>query len=108
MVCNARFEIIAFTMNCGGSAHNRQAYAASGFDKLLRTLPEGFYILGDKAYLPSDKMLVPFHPKRRKTAAMLTYNSHQAHCRSAIDETFGILVRRWREGGREGWDEGLG
>ncbi|CAN0074535.1 unnamed protein product, partial [Laminaria digitata] len=88
VICNARSEVTAWTMNCPGSVNNRQAFQYSGFHKLLVTLPEGFYILGDKAYLPSDRVLVPFYPYRRKTASMMKYNSHQAQCRGAIDDTF--------------------
>ncbi|CAN0478719.1 unnamed protein product, partial [Ascophyllum nodosum] len=37
--------------------NDRTAFSCSGFSKLLRDLPEGFYILGDAAYPPSDRVL---------------------------------------------------
>ena len=58
--CNANYEIIAYTMNCPGSRNDRTAFKASGFEAVLSDLPPGYFILGDAAYSPSDRVLVPY------------------------------------------------
>lgn len=79
-------------MNCRGSQNDRTAFSCSGFSKLLRDLPEGFYILGDAAYPPSDRVLVPF-PGTSLDTWQDSYNFYQSQCRIAIEQAFGIMVR---------------
>ncbi|CAM9564571.1 unnamed protein product, partial [Ectocarpus fasciculatus] len=59
-ICNANYQTIAWTMNCPGSQNDRTAFKFSGFPKLLKDVPPGYYILGDAAYPASDRVLVPF------------------------------------------------
>ena len=78
-------------MNCPGSQNDRTAFKFSGFHKLLESIPDGYYILGDAAYPASDKVLVPF-PGTKLSASQDAYNFYQSQCRMAIEQTFGILV----------------
>lgn len=90
-ICDADYKIIMWTMNCPGSQNDRTALKFSGFPKLLRNTPAGYYILGDAAYPASDSVLVPF----LGTALSLSqdaFNFFQSQCRIAIEQTFGIMV----------------
>lgn len=91
-ICDAQYRIIAWTMNCPGSQNDRTAFKFSGFDTLLRDLPDGFFILGDAAYPASDRVLVPF-PGSGLTLSQDAYNYFQSQCRMTIEQTFGIMVR---------------
>lgn len=78
-------------MNSPGSQNGRTAFKFSGFDKLLKELPEGFFIMVDAAYPASDRVLVPF-PGTNLSTSQDAYNFYQSQCRMAIERTFGILV----------------
>eukprot|EP00903_Cladosiphon_okamuranus_P007965 g7688.t1 len=93
-VCDAEYRIIAWTMNCPGSQNDRTAFKFSGFDKLLTELPDGFFIMGDAAYPASDRILVPF-PGTNLSTSQDAFNFYHSQCRMAIEQTFGIMVRRW-------------
>ncbi|CAN0445975.1 unnamed protein product, partial [Ectocarpus sp. 12 AP-2014] len=93
-VCDAQYRIIAWTMNCPGSQNDRTAFTVSGFEKLLADLPEGHFVVGDAAYPASDRVLVPF-PGTSLSASQDACNYYVSQCRMAIEQTFGILVRRW-------------
>ena len=78
-------------MNCPGSQNDRTAFKFSGFHKLLEDIPDGYYFLADAAYPASDKVLVSF-PGTKLSASQDAYNFYQSQCRTAIEQTFGVLV----------------
>ena len=92
-MCNANYEIIAYTMNCPGSRNDRTAFKASGFEAVLSDLPPGCFILGDAAYPPSDRVLVPY-PGTKLSASQDAFNFYQSQCRISIEQTFGIIMVR--------------
>lgn len=79
-------------MNCLGNQNDRTAFKFSGFHKLFKDIPDGYYILSDAAYPAPDKVLVPF-PGTNLSPSQDSYNSYQSQARMAIEQTFGILVR---------------
>ncbi|CAB1107655.1 unnamed protein product [Ectocarpus sp. CCAP 1310/34] len=93
-VCNARYEIIAWTMNCPGSCNDRTAFKHSVFGTVLKTLPPGAYIVGDAAYPASDQVLVPY-PGTSLTRSQDAYNFYQSQARISIEQAFGIMVKTW-------------
>ncbi|CAN0438469.1 unnamed protein product, partial [Scytosiphon promiscuus] len=92
-ICDAQYRIIAWTMNCPGSQNDRTAYKFSGFEELLKALPPGHYILGDAAYPPSDRVLVPF-PGVSLSVSQDAFNFYQLQGRMSIEQTYGIMVSR--------------
>lgn len=90
-ICDAQYRIIAWTMNCPGSQNDRTAFKFSGFDKILKDLPPGYFILGDAAYPASDRVLVPF-PGTSLSLSQDAFNFFESQCRMAIEQTFGIMV----------------
>ena len=80
-------------MNSPGSQNDRTAFKFSGFDKLLRDLPPGYFILGDAAYPSSDCVLVPY-PGKGLPVSQDAYSYYQSQCRMAIEQAFGIMVGR--------------
>ncbi|CAN0179766.1 unnamed protein product, partial [Ectocarpus fasciculatus] len=90
-ICNARYEIIAWTMNCPGSQNDRTAFKHSGFDALLSKMPPDCFIVGDAAYPASNRVLVPY-PGTALTRSQDAYNFYQSQARISIEQAFGILV----------------
>ncbi|CAB1109761.1 unnamed protein product [Ectocarpus sp. CCAP 1310/34] len=93
-VCNARYKITAWTMNCPGSCNDRTAFKHSGFERVLKTLPKGAYIVGDGAYPASDQVLVPY-PGTTLTPSQDSYNFYQSQARIFIEQAFGNMVKTW-------------
>ncbi|CAN0231368.1 unnamed protein product, partial [Ectocarpus sp. 6 AP-2014] len=91
-ICNASYEIIAWTMNCPGSPNDRTAFKNSGFDALLRKLPPDCFIVGDAAYPASNQVLVSY-PGTALTLSQDAYNFYQSQARVSIEQAFGILVK---------------
>lgn len=79
-------------MNCPGSQNDRTAYKFSGFEDLVNDLPSGYYILGDAAYPPSDRVLVPY-PGTSLSSSQDAFNFYQSQGRMTIEQTYGIMVR---------------
>lgn len=90
-ICDAKYRILAWTMNGPGSQNDRTAFIFSGFGKLLQPLPPGYFILGDAAYPSSDRVVVPY-PGKGLPVNQDAFNYYQSQCRMAIEQTFGILV----------------
>lgn len=100
-ICDAQYRIRAWTMNSPGSQNDRTAFRVSGFAKLLKEVPERYYIVGDAAYPGSDDVLVPY-PGTNVSESQDSLNYYLSQCRIAIEQTFGILVRskchrRWSQ-----------
>ncbi|CAN0370138.1 unnamed protein product, partial [Ectocarpus sp. 12 AP-2014] len=93
-ICNASYEIIAWTMNCPGSQNDRTAFKHSGFDALLSKMPPDCFIVGDAAYPASNRVLVPY-PGTALTRSQDAYNFYQSQARISIEQAFGILVKTW-------------
>lgn len=91
-ICDADYRMIAWTLNCPGGQNDRTAFKFSGFGDLLDDLPPGFYIVGDAAYPPSDRVLVPY-PGASLSCSQDAFNFWQSQARMAIEQTFGIMVR---------------
>lgn len=92
VICNANYEVIAWTMNCPGCRNDCTAFKFSGFHELLRKLPDRLYVLGDASYPPQDKVFVPF-PDTKLTPRQDTYNFYQSQCRMSVEQIFRIIVR---------------
>ncbi|CAN0577697.1 unnamed protein product, partial [Ectocarpus sp. 12 AP-2014] len=90
-ICNASYEIIAWTMNCPRSLNDRTAFKHSGFDALLSKMPPDCFIVGDAAYPASNRVLVPY-PGTALTVSQDAYNFYQSQARISIEQAFGILV----------------
>lgn len=90
-MCTADYVIVACCCNTPGSTNDRQAWTLAKFDKLIESLPEPYYVVGDAAYGPTEKMLVPY-PGTELEHSMDTFNYYQSQVRISIEQTFGIMV----------------
>lgn len=90
-MCNTEYEFVACCCNTPGSTNDRQAWDKANFDKLLESLPDPYYIVGDAAHGPSEKMLVPF-AGTRLDMSQDAYNFCQSQARMTIEQTFGIMA----------------
>ncbi|CAN0226158.1 unnamed protein product, partial [Scytosiphon promiscuus] len=93
-ICNSNFAFIGVSMNTPGSTNDRKAWRAGGWEERIADLPDDFYILGDAAYGPTEKMIVPYPGTNLERSRDVT-NYYQSQGRMVIEQAFGILVRTW-------------
>jgi hypothetical protein len=55
----------------------------------------GYYLIGDDAYACNHTMSVPWPGKWAADSPQLAYNYHHSSARIAVEQTFGMLVRKW-------------
>ena len=55
----------------------------------------GYYLIGDDAYACNHTMAVPWPGKWDTDSPQLCYNYHHSSARIAVEQTFGMLVRKW-------------
>ena len=92
-MCDANYKFVACCLNTPGSTNDRQAWLSAGFDDLVASIPGPYYVVGDAAYTPSEKMMVPY-PGTNLEWSYDSFNFYQSQARMAIEQTFGILVRQ--------------
>lgn len=91
VICDASYTVIAACCNTPGSTNDRQAYTEAKFDELVESLPGKYFVVGDSAYGPTNKMLVPY-PGCNLDADQDAFNYFHSQGRMCIEQTFGIMV----------------
>ncbi|CAM9158272.1 unnamed protein product [Discosporangium mesarthrocarpum] len=59
-ICDARYIFTAGCISCPGSTNDRTVWNMSNVKSKVEMLPDGYYIIGDSAYPPSDRLLMPY------------------------------------------------
>ncbi|XP_053390061.1 putative nuclease HARBI1 [Mercenaria mercenaria] len=93
MVCDARFMITKVVAKWPGSVHDSRIFRESG---LCRRFEEGQFdghLLGDSGYACRQFLLTPY--LRPNTPAQERYNEALTKTRVTIEQTFGVLKRRF-------------
>ena len=98
-IADARRRIIYYSLATQGSTHDSLAFKLSSLGKQLdnKGLPEGFWIVGDEAYVCGLWLLSPFGASQaRENTYKDNFNFYLSRCRINVECAFGILV--WRFG----------
>jgi hypothetical protein len=61
----------------------------------VKRLPDGYYIIGDAAYLVERKMLTPFTGGHRSDPTKDAYNFLLSQMGIRIEMSFGLLTNKW-------------
>ena len=93
-MCDAKMRILFVSALCPGKTNDLSAFRHSDLAPRIGLLPEGYYAMGDNAYVNSDKMLVPF-PGADLGLEEDAYNFFHSQLRVTIERAFGLLVGRW-------------
>ena len=92
-MCDANYKIVTCCLNTPRRTNDRQAWVSARFNGLVASIPGPYYVVGDAAYTPSEKMMVPY-PGTNLEWSYDSFNFYQSQARMAIEQTFGILVRQ--------------
>ena len=79
-----------------GGMNDIKAYDLLSIKKTVANLPNGYYLIGDNAYIPSEHFLTPFKGKQRENPACDAYNYYLSQLRIRIEMSFGIMTNKWR------------
>jgi hypothetical protein len=72
------------------------AYQAVSLKSMIDALPDGIFVVGDPAYIPSEHLVTSYCGAQRNNAANDTFNFYQSQVRIRIEMAFGRLVTKWR------------
>ena len=95
-MCDPWLRFTFFAVAAPGKVPDQVALERTRFDEILDRIPTYHYILGDAAYLLSDKMLTPFTGSQREVPKNDAFNCHLSQLRIRIEMAFGRLVSKWR------------
>jgi Transposase DDE domain. len=96
-VCDARERFLFFGVVAPGKTNDSVAFEyCTALKEALNNLPYGFYMVGDAAYTPWERMLIPLVGSQRLDPVNDTYNFYLSQVRIRIEMSFARLVNKWR------------
>jgi DNA-directed RNA polymerase specialized sigma24 family protein len=93
-ICDADLRFLLLSCKCPGKTNDWKAFKRSVISDLVSSLPPGYYILGDAAYINSEHLLVPY-PGTNLPQREDAYNFYLSQLRIRIEMAFARLVGRW-------------
>ncbi|CAN0290072.1 unnamed protein product, partial [Discosporangium mesarthrocarpum] len=93
-ICDARYIFTAGCISLPTSTNDTTAWDMSNVKSKVEVLPDGYHIIGDAAYPPSDRLPTPY-PGTRHCLDEDAFNFFHSQARIAVDQAFGILVMTW-------------
>ena len=104
-ICDADYRITyASIARAPGATHDSYAWSLDplhnrlhGDDSPIAQMLKrrGYYLIGDDAYAASHTMVVPWPGKYPADSPQVAYNYWHSSARVAIEQTFGMLVRKF-------------
>ncbi|KAE8743753.1 hypothetical protein FOCC_FOCC009628 [Frankliniella occidentalis] len=83
-----------------GSLHDSRVFRRSPLSRRLleddTLLDQDQHILGDSAYILTDKVLTPYRNNGNLTVRQTNYNAMLSSSRSMVERAFGLLKMKWR------------
>jgi hypothetical protein len=62
----------------------------------VEALPDGYYLVGDAAYVRSEHLLAPYSGSTREHEPNAIFNFYLSQLRIRIEMAFGLLTTKWR------------
>lgn len=62
---------------------------------LVESLPDGFYVVADKTYTLSCKLLIPYSGKEKQSSTKDVFNFYLSQLPIHVEQAFGLLVTKW-------------
>jgi DDE superfamily endonuclease len=94
--CDHQCRFIEACVVAPGGHNDITAYRKSTLPELINKLPTGYYVIGDNAYICSEKLLTPFSGDNKNDPVKDTYNYYVSQLRMRIEMAFGLLSSKWR------------
>jgi DDE superfamily endonuclease len=95
-VAEAKLRFIYAGIGGPGSTPDITAYRALSISDLVEQLPDGYYVIGDAAYVPTERLLTPYTGAARGDHWKDVYNFYLSQMRIRIEMAFGRLTTKWR------------
>lgn len=83
-------------MNSPGGANDVRAYDGCNLSSMVESLPYGYYIVGDNAYVATEHLLTPFAGRSKNDPTKDAFNFHLSQMRIRIEQAFGFFTNKWR------------
>jgi DDE superfamily endonuclease len=96
-ICDALLRFIFAGIGGPGATADVTAFRALSISDLVEQLPGSYYVVGNAAYIPMDRMLTPYTgAAARNEYRKDTYNFYLSQMRIRIEMAFGRLTTKWR------------
>ena len=94
--CDGSCRFTSLSVLCpGGTSDSKAFYASHTYDS-VQDLPDGFFVVGDNAYVLSPTLLIPYSGNDKKNSTKDAFNFFLSQLRIRIEQSFGLLVTKWR------------
>ena len=103
-ICDARYRITYASIGrTPGAVHDSYAWSRDPLHKRIHgegptnsmLMRYGYYLIGDDAYRTSHTLAAPWPGKWGADSPQCCYNYNHSSARIAVEQTFGMLCRKW-------------
>ena len=91
-----RGKFLYFAVAAPGSFPDSNALALTRLKNWIDSLPSGFYVVADNAYIVSEHVLIPFSGTQRHVPQNSSYNYFLSQMRIRVEQAFGQFSVKWR------------
>ena len=93
--CDAHCRFTHLQVVGPGVLPDREAYKLSTLAEMVESLPDGYVVIGDPAYSPTEHMIPIFFGEATKDKENDTFNYFASQCRIRIEMAFGLMTRKF-------------
>lgn len=95
-VCDSKCRFVSVSVCSPGGTNDLTAFRNALLHDIHQQLPLGYYLVGDNAYVCSERMITPFKGVEKDDPHKDAFNYFLSEIRIRIEMTFGFLTNKWR------------
>ena len=95
-MCDANLKFNYLAVSSPGGTPDVTAYRECSLHDQIEALPNGFHVVGDPAYILTEKLLIPYSGPERVETNNNVFNFFLSQLRIRIEMAFGLLTTKWR------------
>ena len=95
-VCDRQSRFIFFGVVAPGKCGDQVAFERTPLSQYIKTLPAGYFLIGDAAYSVGESILTPFTGGHRNDPVKDAFNFFLSQLRIRIEMAYGLLTNKWR------------
>ena len=93
--CDALGRCTHLSVQDTGVTPDCQVFSGSSLSDSVNGLPYGYYVVGDCAYIISNKFLTPYSGRNKDDRSKDSFNFHLSQLRIRIEQVFGMIVNKF-------------